>query len=143
MFFREWCFGGARLQEMLNSCGKLFKPELLGGGVPGELLGEDFAGRVGVDDGMDAQAGADVAGIRKSPQDDMETVGSFLDGGFGEAGDQEEAASDWRIASSVEGGRRFGVVGRNSGVEVERGAGADIDFNLVEGAERFDDAKPP
>jgi hypothetical protein len=31
---------------------RLFKPELLGGGVPGEFLREDFAGRVGVDEGV-------------------------------------------------------------------------------------------
>jgi hypothetical protein len=32
---------------------RLFKPELRGGGIPGQLLGEDFAGGIGIDEGMD------------------------------------------------------------------------------------------
>jgi len=33
-------------------------PEIARGGNPGEILGEDFAGRVGVDEDLDAQTGA-------------------------------------------------------------------------------------
>src|SRR5882762_9112313 len=80
-------------------------------GVPGELLGEDFAGGVCVDLGMDAQAGADVAGIWEGAQDDVKTVGSFLNGCFGEARDLEEATRNCGVTDCVEGGRGFGKRG--------------------------------
>src|SRR6266403_634672 len=91
---------------------------------------------------MDQRAGADIARRRKGTQDDVEAVGSFFDGGFGEASDLEEATRDGGVASGVEGGRRFRFVGSEGSVWVERGAGADIDFNLVEGADGFDDSEP-
>src|SRR6267378_5338115 len=91
---------------------------------------------------MDSQAGADDARVRKGAQDDVEAARSFFDCGFGEASDLEEATGDGGVASGVQGGRRFRFVGSEGSVWVERGAGADIDFNLVEGADGFDDSEP-
>ncbi len=76
-------------------------PELSRGGVPSEFLGEDFAGRIRFDEGMDAEAGAGVAGVWKGAEDDMEAVGGFLDGGFGEAGDLKEAAGYGGVSCGV------------------------------------------
>ena len=75
-------------------------------------------------------------------QDDMEAFGNPCDGSFGEAGDLEEAAGDDGSAKCVEGGRRFGLVGGDGGTSFEIGAGADGDFDVVEGALGFDDAVP-
>src|SRR5229473_7057055 len=72
----------------------------------------------------------------------METFGGLLDGCFGEAGGLEEATRNSGVASCVEGGRGFGFVGSDGGVWVERCGGADFDFNVVQGAFRFDDAVP-
>jgi hypothetical protein len=58
----------------------------------------------------------------------MKTFGSFLDGGFGEAGDLEKAPRNGGVASRVEGGRGFGFVGSYGGVGVEAVPGADCDF---------------
>src|SRR5260370_32018592 len=72
----------------------------------------------------------------------MKPFGSFLDGSFGEARGLEEAAGRGRVASGVEGGRRFGLVGSDGGVWVGGRCGADLDFKAVQGAFRFGDAVP-
>src|SRR5258708_13062300 len=58
----------------------------------------------------------------------MKTFGSFLDGSFGEARGLEEAAGRGRVASGVEGGRRFGLVGSDGGVWVEGCGGGAFYF---------------
>ena len=79
-------------------------PEAAGGANPAEIFGEDFAGGVGVDENLDAQArgfhfwGAIVARVREGAKDDVEAGGSLLDGGFGEAGDLKKAAGERGIA---------------------------------------------
>src|SRR5216684_801006 len=108
-------------------------------GIPCELLGENFANWVGGDEGVNAWAGCDFAGVREVAEDDMKAVGSFFDGGFGEAGGLEEPSGDRGVAGGVEGGRGFRFVGSGGGVGVEGGGGADLDFKLVEGACGFDD----
>ena len=113
-----------------------------GRGDPDQLFGEDFAGRIGVDEGLDAQAGAGVAGVGKGTQNDMESPRSLLDGGFGEAGDLKKAAGDSGIAGGVEGGGRFGFVGGDGGARIEIGARADRHFDLVKSAFGFDDSVP-
>ena len=124
-------------------------PEGAGGGDPGQFLGEDFAGGVGVNEGLDAafvgqgqEAGAGFAGVGERAEDDVEADGSLLDGGLGEAGDLEKAAGDGGIASGVEGGGRFGLIGGDGRVGFEVSARADGDFDVVEGALGFDDAVP-
>lgn len=72
----------------------------------------------------------------------MESGRGLLDGGFGEAGNLEKAASDGGIAGGVEGRGGFGLVGSGSGTGIEIGAGADGDFDVVKGALGFDDAAP-
>src|SRR5260370_28763453 len=101
--------------------------------VPGEILGEDFAGGVRVDLGMDAQAGADVAGIGEGAQDDVKTLGSFFDGCFGEARVLEEATRNGAVAGCVEGGRRVGLVGSDGRVWFERCAAAACPFHTLPG----------
>src|SRR2546426_4235970 len=72
----------------------------------------------------------------------MKAIGSFLDSGLGKARGLEEAAGNSGVACGVEGRRRFGLVGSDCGVGVERCGGAEVDFNIVEGAFAFDDAVP-
>src|SRR5260370_23453092 len=72
----------------------------------------------------------------------METFGGLLDRCFGEAGGLEEATRNCGVASCVEGGRGFGFVRSDGGVWIERGGGADFDFNVVGGSFGFDDAVP-
>src|SRR5713226_7816553 len=91
---------------------------------------------------MDPQAGDGIAGVGKGAQDNVKPVCSFLDGSLREARNLEEAARNGGVASGVEGGRGCGLVGSDSGVGVERGGGADFDFDVVEGARGFDDAVP-
>src|SRR6267142_6831224 len=91
---------------------------------------------------MDPRAGADIARRRKGAQGDVEASGSFFDGGFGEASDLEETAGNGGVTSGVEGGRRLGFVGSGGGVGIERGGGADFNFDVMEGAFGFDDAVP-
>src|SRR5713226_5126211 len=91
---------------------------------------------------MDAQAGTGIVVVGEGAQSDPEAVGSFFDGGFGEAGELEEATSNSGVASGVEGGRGLRIVGSGGGIWVERGGGANFDFEVVEGAFRFDDAVP-
>src|SRR5204862_510004 len=74
--------------------------------------------------------------------EDVKSCGSFLDGGFGEARNLEEAARGCRIASGVERRRRFGLVGSDGRVGVERGAGADVNFNVMKSALGFNNAVP-
>jgi hypothetical protein len=64
-------------------------------------LGEDFAGRVGFDLGVEAQTGAGPRGIGEVAEEDMKTVGGFFDGGFGETRGLEEAAGDGSVAGGV------------------------------------------
>ena len=79
----------------------LLEREIAGGGDPDELLGEDLARGVGVDYGLDSEAGAGVAGVGEGVKDDVKSLGRFLDRGLGEAGDVEEAAGDGGVASGV------------------------------------------
>src|SRR2546430_15632227 len=91
---------------------------------------------------MDAQAVADVAGIWEGAQDDVKTVGSFLNGCFGEARGLEEATRNCGVTDCVEGGRGFGLVGSDGGVWFERCGGGDLHFKSVLGAFPFVDAPP-
>src|SRR5690349_17749272 len=103
--------------------GELLAPgEGVGRGSPGQLLGEDFAGGVGVDEGFDApfvaqgkQAGAGTLRVGEGAQDDVEAGGGLLDGSFGEAGDLEKAPSEGGIAGGVKGGGRLGFVSGGGG----------------------------
>ena len=72
----------------------------------------------------------------------MKTLGSFLNGCFGEARDLEEATRNGGVAGGVEGGRGLGLVRSDGGVWFERCGGADFHFKVVQGAFRFDDAVP-
>ncbi len=72
----------------------------------------------------------------------MEATGGFFDGGFRKARNLEEATGDRRVASGVEGGRGFGFVGSGDRAGVERCGGADVNFNVMQGTFRFDDATP-
>jgi len=80
-----------------------------GPGYPGEFLRENFAGGVGVDFGVDAQARSGVAVVGEGAQGDVEASGSFFDGGFGEASDLEETAGNGGVTSGVEGRARTRV----------------------------------
>jgi hypothetical protein len=130
--------------------GELLMPgEGAGSGSPGQLLGEDFAGSVGVDEGFDApfvaqgkQAGAGFACGGEGAKDDVEADGRLLDSSFGEARDLEKAAGDGGIAGGVEGGGRLGLVGRGGGAGIKVGAGANGDFDVMKGAFGFDDTVP-
>src|SRR5215467_14407719 len=112
-----------------------------GGGDPGQFFGEDLAGEVGVNEGLNAafvaqgkERGAGFANVREGAKNDVVARGRLLDGGFGEAGDLEEAACEVGIAGGVERGGRLGLIGGDGGAGVEVGAGADGDFDVVEGA---------
>src|SRR2546427_6193336 len=72
----------------------------------------------------------------------MKAIGSFLDGGFGEARGLEEAAGNSGVTHGVEGGRRFGFVGSDGRVGVERCGGGGVGFNIVGGAFGFHAALP-
>lgn len=124
-------------------------PEGAWGGDPGQLFGEDFAGGVGVNEGLDAafvgqgeEAGAGCTRVGEGAQDDVVAGGSLLDGGFGEAGDLEEAAGDGGIACGVEGRGGLGLVRGDGGGRIEIVAGADRDFDFVKGALGFNNAVP-
>src|SRR5580704_4019035 len=117
-------------------------PGSFGTGFPRELLGEDFAGGVGVDEGFHAPAGARVARVGESVKNDVEALWGLFDAGFGEAGSLEEEAGDGAVASGIESGRGFGLEGSDCGLGIEASAGADLDFHVVEGAFGFDDAVP-
>jgi len=121
---------------------ELGKGQGAGGGSPEQLFRENFAREVGVNDRKDAGSWADVECCRQVVQNDMEALGNPSDGGFGEASDLEKAAGNGGSAESVEGGRRFGLVGSDCGAGVKIGSGADGDFNVVEGALGFDHAAP-
>ena len=72
----------------------------------------------------------------------MEAVGGFFNGGFGKARDLEEAVRHESIAGGIEGGGGFGFVRSDGRVGIEVCAGADANFEFVEGAIGFDDAAP-
>ena len=107
-------------------------------GVPGQLLGENFAGRVGVNEGLDARArrGSVVA------EANLKTFRRFFDGGSGKAGDLEETLRHSGISSGIESRGRFRLVGSDRGVGIEAGAEANFDFYIVNGAFGFDNTMP-
>src|SRR2546426_2310992 len=72
----------------------------------------------------------------------MKAIGSFLDGGFGEARGLEEAAGNSGVTHGVEGGRRFGFVGSDGRVGVERCGGGELGFYIVGRGFCFDYAVP-
>ena len=124
-------------------------PEGAGRRDPGDLFGEDFAGGIGVNEGLHAPlvgqgnaAGAGFGRVGEGAQDDVEAGRRLLDGGFGEAGDSEKAAGDPGIVGGVEGRGRLGLVGGDGGARVEVSTGADRDFQVVQGALGLDDAVP-
>src|SRR5258705_13322726 len=94
-----------------NCAPALFLQGSLRTGVPGEFLGENLAGRIGFDFGMDAQAGAGVAVVGEGAQDDMESIASFFDGGLRESSDLEEVAGKDGVGGGVEGGGGLGLGG--------------------------------
>ena len=75
-------------------------------------------------------------------QKDMEALGDSSDGGFGEAGDLEEAPGDGGLERGVEGGGGFGLVGSSGGAWIKIGAWPDGDFDIVKGAFSFDHTAP-
>lgn len=124
-------------------------PEVAGGGHPVQFLEKDFAGRVGVNEGLDApfaaqskQSGAGFVNVGEGAEDNVETSGSLLDGGFGEAHDCEKAAGDSGIADGVEARGGFGLVSRGGGAGIEVGAGSDGDFDVEERTFGLDNAVP-
>ncbi len=72
----------------------------------------------------------------------MEAAGGFFNSGFGKARDLEEAPRHESIAGGIEGGGGFGFVRSDGRVGIEVCAGADANFEFVEGAIGFDDAVP-
>src|SRR5205085_2394022 len=121
--------------------GELLAPgEGAGRGDPSQIFGEDFAGGVGIDEGLDAEAGAGFVRVGEGAEDDVEAGRSLLDGGFGEARDLEKAAGDGGIARGVKSRGRRGLVSGGGGARIKVGAGADGDFDVMKGAFGFDDA---
>jgi len=59
-------------------------------GVPGKFLGENFAGGVGGDEGVDARAGAGIAVIREVAEEDMKPSGVFSTVALGKRADRRK-----------------------------------------------------
>src|SRR5438552_19064391 len=144
MCFPECYSGGERRPRTRTGLRKylLSEPDFSRHGIPSEFLREHLEGRIGVDHGFDTPARTGVAHVGERTQEDVKSCGSFLDGSFGEARNLEEAARGCRIASGVEFGRRFGLVGSDDRVGVKRGAGADVNFNVMKSALGFHNAVP-
>ena len=109
----------------------LSQPDFFGPRIPGKFLREDFARRIGVDEGFDAATGTRVARVGEGAQGDAIAGGGFLDCGFGEASDLQEALGGDGVASGVERGGWFGLVRGDGALGIEFGSGADVDCDFV------------
>jgi len=113
-----------------------------GAGDPGQLLGEDFARRVGVDERLDAQAWARVSRIGESAEDDVKAPRGLLHRSFGEPRDVEKALCDRGTPGCVQHRGRSGLVGGDGGTGIEFGAGADRNLDVVKGTFGLNDTMP-